>query len=1037
MFSALLSAVLERYLGKYVDGFQRSENFSVSVAKGHAHLEYLTLRSEALKQLDLPLQVVHGSVDMLDIYIPWQALKTSSVQVHFQNVSMLVRPKRRDEHNDVEYQQELQRKKQSRLRRAERKGFDEVQEKASSAAPKEKDFFQRLLSLMLKNVEMRFTNCHFRYEASVHMPRTFACGWTISSIASFPTSDRWQKTFIPEEEPCSHRVFQLLNVTVYAHRNVIPIALLDHRERIREMERIVVAACTAPESKRKDAAEHASIGPSSETSFANVLKPLHLTVKKREHNLDIPTPKKQTMVFCGKVGVSIASWQVDEIKRLVDFMNKHKSITKYLKYRPRSAPCQSKQALRDWWIYAYTVVKFRRKERMNPTWQEMKKVIADRNRYADLYRRLFLAGPRDASLSPASVHKGAESTASKGSTSSSASSHPTLPSTAPSTAPPEALSEEDRTRMELNQLEFLYSAEQLIAFRTYARRLQKRLKHTLGVGELHAKSDSVFEWFWGSETVEITSEQMEQIKGEMKTLEKKESKRKRNSTVNNLLPDVNDEPEMDKHLSHAARGDGTRRVSEVWNANFPLVALSYADSSKELNVTAKDSELSLVVLSELLPLSRDALSDNTRGESSVTTRSDESANESQLSPEDPVKRVKAAVQVIHGSVRFSGREVLRYQVGSPVPLISTESIDDSKAIRCGADLERDSMLSAKVGVTVGNILLASPALNASIRLKSETKTMNLQSLSTIMDSLPNAFDTYIEGLNRSDKRYQSVKADFVIRPQQVSGLPDSSTGKSFFFEWSLPSKRLTTSAHVTGPRRGTSGYSHQEVGSVLWSSAQDRPIAFHCSMKYDAKERRLKSRSLKLVLKYMDKSKEHSVAKGELNLGSHGMHASTANVVSLTLKHSKTKASLACLFEVQPKWIEFNGHAVVQSDFTAEAAGVAARTRPTMEVMEALQHEEEESDDSAWSDLSDCASDTDYDDELLEDSVFDDTMSSEVLLSELRSTRFALLNSRKYAEQSRRDAELAEAIIERHNSELSALRQKNQSARGKQTTSGL
>lgn len=44
-------------------------------------MDNLTLNTEALRKLDFPINVFHGSVEHLDVKIPWLALESQPVQV--------------------------------------------------------------------------------------------------------------------------------------------------------------------------------------------------------------------------------------------------------------------------------------------------------------------------------------------------------------------------------------------------------------------------------------------------------------------------------------------------------------------------------------------------------------------------------------------------------------------------------------------------------------------------------------------------------------------------------------------------------------------------------------------------------------------------------------------------------------------------------------------------------------------------------------------------------------------------------------------
>jgi len=55
----IASTVLTKYLGKYVDGLSK-ENLKLSTLSGMVQLEKLSLKKEALEELELPFRIKSG-----------------------------------------------------------------------------------------------------------------------------------------------------------------------------------------------------------------------------------------------------------------------------------------------------------------------------------------------------------------------------------------------------------------------------------------------------------------------------------------------------------------------------------------------------------------------------------------------------------------------------------------------------------------------------------------------------------------------------------------------------------------------------------------------------------------------------------------------------------------------------------------------------------------------------------------------------------------------------------------------------------------
>ena len=95
MFESLVADVLSKYLGRFVEGLD-GDSLSVSVWSGEVKLRDLKLRTDALAQFDLPVEVVSGSLSELTMSIPWSSLSSSPVVIKLDGVYLVCRPRRGD-----------------------------------------------------------------------------------------------------------------------------------------------------------------------------------------------------------------------------------------------------------------------------------------------------------------------------------------------------------------------------------------------------------------------------------------------------------------------------------------------------------------------------------------------------------------------------------------------------------------------------------------------------------------------------------------------------------------------------------------------------------------------------------------------------------------------------------------------------------------------------------------------------------------------------------------------------------------------------
>jgi vacuolar protein sorting-associated protein 13A/C len=76
MFEAQVAYYLNLYLGKYLYGLD-AESLKISVWRGDVELKNLSLRPEALQDLELPVTVKSGLLGKLTLKVLWDVTEKS------------------------------------------------------------------------------------------------------------------------------------------------------------------------------------------------------------------------------------------------------------------------------------------------------------------------------------------------------------------------------------------------------------------------------------------------------------------------------------------------------------------------------------------------------------------------------------------------------------------------------------------------------------------------------------------------------------------------------------------------------------------------------------------------------------------------------------------------------------------------------------------------------------------------------------------------------------------------------------------------
>uniref|UniRef100_A0A3B3ZV51 Chorein N-terminal domain-containing protein n=1 Tax=Periophthalmus magnuspinnatus TaxID=409849 RepID=A0A3B3ZV51_9GOBI len=152
MFEALVSDLLNRFIGDYVENLDKSQ-LKIGIWGGDA---------EPLKETRL----LKHSWSKLTLKIPWKNLYSEAVVATLEGLYLLVVPGstiKYDAAKEEKYQQEL---KQRELQRIE----DALQmaTRREKAADEKKDtFVEKLATQVIKNLQVKISSIHLRYEDDV------------------------------------------------------------------------------------------------------------------------------------------------------------------------------------------------------------------------------------------------------------------------------------------------------------------------------------------------------------------------------------------------------------------------------------------------------------------------------------------------------------------------------------------------------------------------------------------------------------------------------------------------------------------------------------------------------------------------------------------------------------------------------------------------------------------------------------------------------------------------------------------------------
>lgn len=90
--NSAIASVLNRVLGDYLENLN-PEQLNLSIFSGEIKLQNLKLKSEILKTLGLPFDMLYGQIGNLSVRIPWTSISSSPLKIEISEIYLLLGPK--------------------------------------------------------------------------------------------------------------------------------------------------------------------------------------------------------------------------------------------------------------------------------------------------------------------------------------------------------------------------------------------------------------------------------------------------------------------------------------------------------------------------------------------------------------------------------------------------------------------------------------------------------------------------------------------------------------------------------------------------------------------------------------------------------------------------------------------------------------------------------------------------------------------------------------------------------------------------------
>uniref|UniRef100_A0AAR5PHD2 UBA domain-containing protein n=1 Tax=Dendroctonus ponderosae TaxID=77166 RepID=A0AAR5PHD2_DENPD len=338
MLEGLVAWILNNYLGKYVK--LNTDQLSIALLSGKVELENVPLKTDALSQLGLPIQIRAGFIGKVKLQIPVRQIRSAPWVIAFEQLYVVASPLPLEEW-DNEKEQTLQHNlKMSALVSLEAKWRMEKDFKGpdyyASSYFSWYSYGTGFASEILENIQLNIKDVHIRYEDSCSIPgKSVAFGITIDSITAQNCDSNWT----PRGNQGSHEThsFELLELDAFAtYWTMFDIGETFVNKSVAELVELMGSS-----KARKTIKDY--IVPT-------VSAVAHLKRNKSIQPLrSSSTPRIECDLILEDVPLTLVDWQYNQIVTCINGLENISKLRAYRQYKPWNSV---KEDPRTWWYYA-------------------------------------------------------------------------------------------------------------------------------------------------------------------------------------------------------------------------------------------------------------------------------------------------------------------------------------------------------------------------------------------------------------------------------------------------------------------------------------------------------------------------------------------------------------------------------------------------------------------------------------------------------------------------------------------------------------
>lgn len=369
VFESVVVDVLNRFLGDYVVNLDSSQ-LKLGIWGGNVVLRNLEIKENALSQLDIPFKVKAGHIGELELKIPWKNLYTQAVEATLDGVYLLIVPTASIKYDAEKEEKQLQEARQRELQRIEETKL-KAAEQENPNLEKQDTFVEKLVTQVIKNVQVKISNIHIRYEDNVTNPNCpLSFGVSLENLSLLTSDKNWIPSLLDENARLFFKLVKLDNL--FAYWNVNSVLFSNH------------TADEALQSLKESMKTNNFVPIRHNFIICPISADARLCMNPRS-DLDFSSPKVDLMVNLSEVAIELNRNQYISILELLGSVDMMSRNLPYRKYRP-TVPAHKNAHL--WWMYVITsVLEVDVKPRLHMwSWHHIRRHRQMVKRYRELYK---------------------------------------------------------------------------------------------------------------------------------------------------------------------------------------------------------------------------------------------------------------------------------------------------------------------------------------------------------------------------------------------------------------------------------------------------------------------------------------------------------------------------------------------------------------------------------------------------------------------------------------------------------------------------